>query len=128
LADLLVIQDANPFRVRAYRNAVPFVDSHGVPMRGPRVAPLAPINRCEGCLFVLVIIVNQESEGRWDRCCGQRTLSYAEPFTQSGPDYRNLAGSGSRCLHPALEWSFLFTDRARASRNERGWQFLLIEQ
>ncbi len=33
MADLLEIQDANPFRVRAYRNAARFVDGHAEPMR-----------------------------------------------------------------------------------------------
>jgi DNA polymerase (family 10) len=33
VADLLEIQDANPFRVRAYRNAVRTVETHAVPMR-----------------------------------------------------------------------------------------------
>ena len=33
MADLLEIQDANPFRVRAYRNAARFVDGHATPMR-----------------------------------------------------------------------------------------------
>jgi DNA polymerase (family 10) len=33
MADLLEIQDANPFRVRAYRNAARFVDSYATPMR-----------------------------------------------------------------------------------------------
>ena len=33
MADLLEIQDANPFRVRAYRNAARFVDDHATPMR-----------------------------------------------------------------------------------------------
>ena len=33
MADLLEIQDANPFRVRAYRNAARFVDGHAKPMR-----------------------------------------------------------------------------------------------
>lgn len=33
MADLLEIQDANPFRVRAYRNAARFVESHATPMR-----------------------------------------------------------------------------------------------
>jgi len=61
MADLLETQDANPFRVRAYRNAARFVDSHAVVMRGPRVAPSAPVNRCERCLFVLGIIVNHKS-------------------------------------------------------------------
>ena len=32
-ADLLEIQDANPFRVRAYRNAARLVDGHAMPMR-----------------------------------------------------------------------------------------------
>ncbi len=33
MADLLEIQDANPFRVRAYRNAARFVDGYAKPMR-----------------------------------------------------------------------------------------------
>ena len=33
MADLLEIQDANPFRVRAYRNAARLVDGHAMPMR-----------------------------------------------------------------------------------------------
>ncbi len=33
MADLLEIQDANPFRVRAYRNAARLVDGHAKPMR-----------------------------------------------------------------------------------------------
>jgi len=33
MADLLEIQDANPFRVRAYRNASRFVDGYATPMR-----------------------------------------------------------------------------------------------
>jgi len=33
VADLLEIQDANPFRVRAYRNAIRTVQDHAVPMR-----------------------------------------------------------------------------------------------
>ena len=33
MADLLEIQDANPFRVRAYRNASRFVADHATPMR-----------------------------------------------------------------------------------------------
>jgi len=33
MADLLEIQDANPFRVRAYRNAARFVDGHATPLR-----------------------------------------------------------------------------------------------
>lgn len=33
MADLLEIQDANPFRVRAYRNAARLVDGHATPMR-----------------------------------------------------------------------------------------------
>ncbi|MGB5296017.1 MAG: DNA polymerase/3'-5' exonuclease PolX [Thermoanaerobaculia bacterium] len=33
MADLLDIQDANPFRVRAYRNAARLVDGHAKPMR-----------------------------------------------------------------------------------------------
>ncbi|MDX1578301.1 MAG: helix-hairpin-helix domain-containing protein, partial [Gemmatimonadota bacterium] len=33
VADLLEIQEANPFRVRAYRNAVRTVETHGVAMR-----------------------------------------------------------------------------------------------
>ena len=33
MADLLEIQDANPFRVRAYRNAARVVDGHAKPMR-----------------------------------------------------------------------------------------------
>jgi DNA polymerase (family 10) len=33
VADLLEIQEANPFRVRAYRNAVRTIEAHAVPMR-----------------------------------------------------------------------------------------------
>lgn len=33
MADLLEIQDANPFRVRAYRNAARLVEGHATPMR-----------------------------------------------------------------------------------------------
>lgn len=33
VADLLEIQEANPFRVRAYRNAIRTIDAHAVPMR-----------------------------------------------------------------------------------------------
>ena len=33
MANLLEIQDANPFRVRAYRNAARFVDGYATPMR-----------------------------------------------------------------------------------------------
>ena len=33
MANLLEIQDANPFRVRAYRNAARTVDGHATPMR-----------------------------------------------------------------------------------------------
>ena len=33
MGDLLEIQNANPFRVRAYRNAARFVDGHATPMR-----------------------------------------------------------------------------------------------
>jgi DNA polymerase (family 10) len=33
MGDLLEIQDANPFRVRAYRNAARFIDGHATPMR-----------------------------------------------------------------------------------------------
>ena len=128
MADLLKTQDAIPFRVRAYRNAARFLDSHSVPMRGPRVVPSAPITGREGCLFVLAIMVSHKASGRRDKRCGLRTLSDAEPFAQSGLDNRNLAGSGSRYFHPALQWCFLFPVRARACRNERWCQILLIEQ
>ncbi|MCG8468319.1 MAG: DNA polymerase/3'-5' exonuclease PolX [Gemmatimonadetes bacterium] len=33
VADLLEIQEANPFRVRAYRNAIRTIEAHAVPMR-----------------------------------------------------------------------------------------------
>ena len=33
VADLLEIQEANPFRVRAYRNAVRTIEAYAVPLR-----------------------------------------------------------------------------------------------